>query len=58
MVSEDHDLLIRIDERVGDILDEVKVLNGRICSLERWRWLLSGAIAMLALVFGGKMIFL
>ncbi len=54
--DEDHDLLIRIDERVGDILDEVKTLNGRVRSLERWRWILTGMVAATSLVFGGRIL--
>lgn len=56
MAEKDHDLLIRIDERVGDILGEVKTLNGRVRNLERWRWILTGMVAAVSLVFGGRMI--
>ena len=57
MAEKDHDLLIRIDERVGDILGEVKTLNGRVRNLERWRWILTGMVAAVSLLFGGRLIF-
>ena len=56
MTDKDHDLLIRIDERVGDILGEVKTLNGRVHNLERWRWILTGMVATVSLVFGGRIL--
>lgn len=55
-IDKDHDLLIRIDERVGKILKEFKVLNGRVRSLERWRWILTGMVAAVSLVFGGRIL--
>ncbi len=56
MAEKDHDLLIRIDERVGDILSEVKILNGRVRNLERWRWILTGMVVAVTFVFGGRII--
>jgi len=68
MTTPNHnELLIRIDERVRVILEEVSSLkielqiqNGRIRALEKWRWRLSGAISLLALIIvaiGGRIIF-
>lgn len=68
MTTQSHnELLIRIDERVRVILEEVSSLkiemqiqNGRIRALEKWRWRLSGAISLLALIIvaiGGRIIF-
>jgi len=61
-----NELLIRIDERVRVILEEVSSLkiemqiqNGRIRALEKWRWAMSGAITLLGVVaifLGGKII--
>ncbi len=52
----DHDLLIRIDERIGDqakdikdIVKQVTLQNSRIRKLENWRWYLGGIIVA---VFG------
>ena len=60
MPDKDHDLLIRIDERVLDILKEVKSINGRLRAVEKWKWRISGALTLLALVVslvGGKLCF-
>jgi len=52
MADNDHDLLIRIDERVLDILKEVKSINGRLRAVEKWKWRISGGLTLLALVVG------
>lgn len=64
MPDKDSVLLARIDERVKNILDELKSMNGdlrvvkeRVRILERWRWILTGMITAISLIFGGKFIF-
>lgn len=52
MPDKDHDLLIRIDERILDILKEVKSINGRLRAVEKWKWRISGGLTLLALVVG------
>ena len=52
MAEKDHDLLIRIDERVLDILEEIKSINGRLRTVEKWKWRISGGLTLLALVVG------
>lgn len=52
MPDKDHDLLIRIDERVADILSEIKSINGRLRAVEKWKWRISGGLTLLALVVG------
>ena len=52
MPDKDHDLLIRIDERVLDILKEVKSINGRLRAVEKWKWRISGGLTLLALMVG------
>ena len=52
MPENDHDLLIRIDERVLDILKEIKSINGRLRAVEKWKWRISGGLTLLALVVG------
>jgi hypothetical protein len=52
MAEKDHDLLIRIDERVLDILKEIKSINGRLRAVEKWKWRISGGLTLLALVVG------
>ncbi len=50
--NNDHDLLIRIDERVTDILVAIRAQNGRIRALERWRWVITGAVTVVAVSLG------
>jgi len=52
MAENDHDLLIRIDERVADILKEIKSINGRLRAVEKWKWRISGGLTLLAVVVG------
>ena len=53
----DHDLLVRIDERVGDIQLDIEELKAgisthckRIGALERWRAYILGASGIIAFV--------
>lgn len=55
----DHDLLIRIDEKVDGIVsdvieikNDVKTQNGRVRKLELWRSMLIGAWALLVVGLG------
>ena len=55
----DHDLLIRIDEKVdGIVIDieeikkDVKTQNGRVDKLELWRSMLIGAWTILVFALG------
>jgi len=55
----DHDLLIRIDERVEKIHDTVKSNNRRyekieerVNEIEDWRKYIQGAVAMITIVSG------
>ena len=67
MVDNNHVLLARIDERVGninkrmgEIAKDMKSQDCRIRALEKWRWGLSGALTLLGLGFtmlGGKVLF-
>jgi len=68
MTTTNHDeLLVRIDERVRVILEELNNLelelhahDRRIHSLEKWRWRIGGALGLLAIIIsvvGGRIIF-
>jgi len=57
MADSDRVLLARIDERVLTILGQVNSLNARVRNLERWRWILTGMVAAVSLLFGGRLIF-
>ena len=57
MNGDDHDVLIRVDERTNTILDvltevhiELKKQNGRIGALERWQARILGGIGLAAFV--------
>ena len=57
MNGDDHDVLIRVDERTNTILDvltevhiELKRQNGRIGALERWQARILGAVGFAAVV--------
>ncbi len=54
MNTEQHELLIRIDERVGELIDEGKDVEQRLRGLERFRWLVGGTFASLLSAFGIK----
>lgn len=49
---DDHDLLVRIDERVDTILEKVKEQNGRVKAIELWKANLKGKLAIIAVVGG------
>jgi len=67
MPDNNHALLARIDERVGNIdrrmselVEDIKTQDRRIRALEKWKWRMSGAITLLAVgsgVLGGKVLF-
>ena len=66
MAGEDHDILIRIDERtnetnkhVSTMAIELAKLNGRVRRLESWRSWLTGAVVGVGLVVGylAKLVF-
>ena len=55
----DHDLLIRVAERIEavcvDVIDtraELRAQNGRVRSLENWRYLLAGGLTVLLFILG------
>ena len=55
----DHDLLIRVAERVEAVYidvagtrHELQAQNGRVRSLENWRYLLAGGLTVLLFVLG------
>ena len=57
MNGDDHDVLIRVDERTNTILDvltevhiELKKQNGRITVLEKWQARILGGIGLAAFV--------
>ena len=57
MNDDDHDVLIRVDERTNTILNrveevhiELKKQNGRIGALERWQARILGGIGLAAFV--------
>ncbi len=59
MEKTDHDLLIRIDERLDKVLKCVeeqgkliKIQNGRILSLEKWKWIQIGVWSVVAVISG------
>lgn len=80
MTPEEHDLLSRMDERLGFIQGKMecvlefketaaidleklkghcenqKDLPARVTSLEKWRWALTGAFALLVLLVGWGMV--
>jgi len=55
----DHDLLIRVAERIEAVCvdvagtrHELQAQNGRLRSLENWRYLLAGGLTVLLFVLG------
>ncbi len=53
----DHDRLVSIHTMMCKVVvPTLKTQNGRIASLEKWRYLLSGAIGTIILVLTGKLI--
>jgi anti-sigma-K factor RskA len=54
METNDHDLLIRLDEKVDGLHRKIDTLTDdhevRIRSLERWRWIVVGMSAIVASV--------
>lgn len=49
---EDHDLLVRIDERLGKALETIEKHDARICSLESSFWKVTGMAAVVGFVSG------
>ena len=45
-MSEDHDLLIRMDEKLDDVLRRLPALEARVRILEEWKWKWAGAVAL------------
>lgn len=58
MNPEQHELLIRIDERVGELVKEGKDVETRVRNLERWRNVAAGLLTSLGTAFGIKTHFL
>lgn len=59
-LSQTTNLLARIDERqknhdriLKSIHDQTKKTNGRVTKLEKWRWVITGALIVVGLVIGG-----
>lgn len=60
MEQQDHDLLVRIDERVNKVLaclekqnNRIDVLeNVRVRSLEKWKWMQVGVFVLVAVIAG------
>ena len=48
----DHDLITETHLMVGLLCKKVDKVNGRVSSLERWRWLLTGAVIILGALYG------
>lgn len=48
--SQDHDLLIRLDEKVGTLIEKVGTLTDdhekRLRAIEKWVWKAIGALAI------------
>jgi len=54
MTPDQHELLIRIDERVGDLVKEGKDVEVRVRGLERFLWIAGCTFASLMSAFGIK----
>lgn len=50
-MSDDHDLLIRMDEKLDNVLQRLAPLEQRVTVLEEWKWKWAGAIALAVFVF-------
>ena len=48
----DHDLLIRIDEKVTQIEAHLRTLNGQVARNTAWRLYLTGAIVFIGSILG------
>ena len=54
MTNDQHEMLIRIDERVGELVKEGKDVEVRVRALEKFRWVAGGTLASLLGAFGIK----
>lgn len=43
---DDHDLLIRLDEKLDNVLARMGPLERRVTVLEEWKWKWAGAMAV------------
>lgn len=50
MGSDDHDLLIRIDEKLTKALNEIKDIDTRVGSLEKGYWKVVGMVSAVVIV--------
>lgn len=50
-MSDDHDLLIRMDEKLDNVLQRLEPLEHRVTILEEWKWKWAGGIAVAILLF-------
>lgn len=45
-----------LDTKIDAILVQTKLTNGRVTTLEKWMWGVSGAIAVLAYLISAKLL--
>lgn len=47
-----HEILVRLEKKVDDTLDQTKLTNGRVRKLEVWKGFITGGITLLSIIVG------